>query len=103
MMLVMSGDFFEFITQASHAGYAVNELEVAFFLVVQAGVVNNRVPNRFVYPARDVERPLCIIQSFRPRVLIKRPKNLARLTQDSRDAIVKNRLAVSNVVEKKSD
>jgi len=81
----------------------MHELEVTFVLVVQAGVVDDCVADRFVYPPRDVERHLRVVESLGPSILIKDPKDLTRLAEDSANAIEENGLAISEVVEDKSD
>src|SRR5215213_2113348 len=102
-MLIMRGDLVEFILQRPHPRDTMHELEVAFALVVHACVVDDCVASRFVDPPRDIERHLRIVESRSPSILIKGPKDLARLAEDSANALEKNRLAIGEVVENKSD
>src|SRR5215207_1574726 len=102
-MLIMRGDLVEFILQRPHPRDTMHEFEVAFALVVHAGVVDDRVASRFVDLSRDVERHLRIVEPLGPGILIKDPKDLTRFAQDSANALEENRLAIGEVVENKSD
>src|SRR5688572_33085538 len=81
----------------------MHELEMPLPRVERAGIVDDRVASRFVHPSRNVQRNLRIVEAARPGVLIKYPEHLARLAKNSPDAIVENRLTVSQVVDNKSD
>lgn len=103
VMLVMRGDLVKFVFQRPHPRDTVHELEMPLLLVVPAGVVDDGGANRFVYPPRDVERHLRIVEALGPGILIIYPEHLTRLAENSADAIEQNRLAIGEVVEDKSD
>ena len=99
----MGSDFVEFILQRAYPGHTVHELQMTLPFVVYAGIVDDRVADRFVYPSRKVQRNLRIVEAARPGILIEYPQHLARLAQNSPDAIEKDRLTVGKMVENKSD
>ena len=103
MMLVMRGDLVELVLQCTHPRYTVHELELTPLFVVHAGVVDDCAANRLVYPPRDVERHLRIVEVLGPGILIVYSQHLTRFAQHPPDAIEEHRLAIGEVVENKSD
>ena len=99
VMLVVSGDVVEFIPQRAHAVYTMDELQVATRLIVHAGIIDDCVANRLVYPPGELERQLRIVQSLRPRILIHHPYDRTRLAEHSADAIERDSLVVGEVVQ----
>src|SRR5437773_3995774 len=58
VMLIMSGDVVEFITQCAHPVYAVHKREVATPLVRHARIVDDRVAHGFVHTTGEVQGQL---------------------------------------------
>src|SRR5215217_538252 len=103
MVLIVRSDLVEFVLQRPHPRDTVHELEMTFLFVVHAGVVDDGAPNRLVYPPRDLEGDLGIVEPLGPGVLVVDPQYLTWFAQHSADSIEEHRLAVSEMEEDKSD
>ena len=99
VMLIMSGDVVEFISQCAHAVYAVHKLKVATPLILPARIVDDRVAHGFVHTTGEVQGQPRIVESLRPRVLIHHPYHRTRLTERSTDAIEGDGLVIGEVMQ----
>ena len=70
MMLVVRRHLVELLLERSHAGDAVDELQVSLLLVVPPRVVDDGIANRVIDPPRKVEWHLGVIQAAGPGILI---------------------------------
>jgi len=102
-MFVMSGDLIEFIPQRAYAVYAMHELEMAAALILQAGIIDDCVANRFIYALGDIERHVRIVETPSPCILIHHPQHRTRLTKHSTDAIKEDGLAIGEMVQDIAD
>ena len=102
-MFVMSGDLIEFIPQRAYAVYAMHELEMAAALILQAGIIDDCVANRFIYAPGDIERHARIVETPSPCILIHHPQHRTRLTKHSTDAIKEHGLAIGEMVQDIAD
>ena len=56
MVLVVGSDLVEFGLQRSNARFAVNELTVAIYVIVQTSLIYDPSPDCIVYSPRQIER-----------------------------------------------
>jgi len=103
MMFVMSGHLIEFLPQRAHTVYAMHELKMAVALIVQARIIDDGFPHRFIYAPRDIQRHARIVETPSPCILIHHPEHRTRLTEHSTDAIKEDGLAIGEVVQDIAD
>src|SRR5688500_15393326 len=66
MILVVVGDFVEFLLQRAHTHLGVHELQMSVTLVEAAGMVDRRSSHGFEHTARDIERDVGVVELVRP-------------------------------------
>src|SRR5215213_7301396 len=103
MMLVVRCHLVELLLERSHAGDAVDELQVSLLLVVPPRVVDDGIANRVIDPPRKVEWHLVVIQAAGPGILIVNPEHLTRFAEDPADTIEQDGFAIGEVVQDVSD
>lgn len=70
VILIVRGDFIEFIAQGAHAIDTMHPLQLAIPLVMHAGMIDDRVAHRLVDLPRDRKWRARVVESRRPGILV---------------------------------
>ena len=103
VMGVVRGDLVELVFQGAHACVAMDELSIAMAQVVAVCIVDHTRANGLIDVSRELEWQVAVVEARGKGILIERPQDLARLTDDSPNAIEENGFGIGEVVQQKPD